>query len=183
MQRASSSSKFPIGSKLPSFRLPNVDGREIGDDYLREGKMALVVFTCNHCPYVKGSEAALIELVRQYQPAGLRTVAISANDSLKYPEDSFDRMKEKAVELNLPYPYLYDESQRVPRQFDAECTPECYLFDSSGVLVFHGAINDSPKNPEAVKNSFLAKALAQLSKGQKPEIAEAHPVGCSIKWR
>ncbi len=183
MERTSGSTKFPLGSKLPSFALPNTDGREVDDSYLREGKMALVVFTCNHCPYVKGSEAKLIELAKQYEPSALRVVAISSNDATKYPEDSFELMKSKAAELAIPYPYLYDESQDIARLFDAACTPECYLFDASGSLVFHGAINDSPKSAAGVSRAYLAKALQQLSEGQKPDPAEAHPIGCSIKWK
>jgi len=183
MQRSAGSDKFPIGSKLPKFNLPNVDGTSVGDRYLSDGAMSLVVFTCNHCPYVKGSEACLIELVTQYQAKELRVVAISSNDPIQYPDDGFEAMKEKARTMKLPYPYLFDESQLVAKAFDAACTPECYLFDGTQALVFHGAINDSPKNPAAVTNGFLAKALEQLAKGTKPDPQFAHPIGCSIKWR
>jgi peroxiredoxin len=183
MERSTGSQKFPLGSVIPSFTLPNVDGSSVGDRYLRDGTMALVVFTCNHCPYVKGSEAFLIELVEQYQSKGLRAVAISSNDAVQYPDDGLDAMKVKAREMKLPYPYLYDESQQVAKAFDAACTPECYLFDSAHTLAFHGAINDSPKNPSAVSNGFLARALQQLSQGLRPEPQFAHPIGCSIKWR
>jgi peroxiredoxin len=183
MERTTGSEKFPLGSTLPEFVLPNVDGRQVSDQYLREGKMALVVFTCNHCPYVKGSESQLVEIASRYAADGLRVVTISSNDAVKYPEDSFEKMKEKAQALKLPYPYLYDESQEVARLFDAACTPECYLFDSSGVLVFHGAINDSPKNLAGVSRAYLAKAVEQLHQGKRPDPSEAHPLGCSIKWR
>jgi peroxiredoxin len=183
MERATGSIKFPLGSALPTFALPSVDGATVGDTYLRDGSMALVVFTCNHCPYVKGSEAQLVELVKQYQAKGLRAVAVSSNDAAQYPDDAFEPMKIKAKEMKLPYPYLYDESQAVAKAFDAACTPECYLFDSKHELVFHGAINDSPKNPAAVSKGFLAQALDQLSKGMKPEPQFSHPIGCSIKWR
>lgn len=183
MERENSSDKFPIGSKLPTFNLPNVDGKQIGDSYLREGKFSLVVFTCNHCPYVKGSEAMLVELIKQYQSKGLKVAGISSNDARQYPDDSFEKMKEKAAHMNLPFPYLYDESQEVAKLFDAACTPECYLFDGSHLLVYHGGVNDNPKNASSVTKGYLARALAQVSEGKKPDPAFTHPLGCSIKWK
>jgi peroxiredoxin len=183
VERNNSSDRFPIGSKLPGFSLPDVSGRNINDHYLQGAKAALVVFTCNHCPYVKGSEAALIQLVRHFDSLGLKTLTINSNDASKYPEDSFDNMKAKAKALNLPYPYLYDESQKVARAFDAACTPECYLFDSTLKLVFHGTINENPKESSVAKKNFLWNAVDQLLKGQSPDPAFVHPIGCSIKWR
>ncbi len=183
MQRDLSSDKFPIGSKLPEFELPNVDGRNLGSRYLSEGKAALVVFTCNHCPYVKGSEMILIEAARKFEKAGLRVVAISSNDAAQYPEDSFENMKSKAKELELPYPYLYDQSQKVAKMFDAACTPECYLFNASQELVYHGAITDRPKEPGSERKDLLTPALEYALAGKEPVPCFIHPVGCSIKWR
>lgn len=183
MERTSGSSKFPIGSRLPSFKLPATNGSTVSENFLREGKMMLVAFTCNHCPYVKGSEQMLVSIVNDYAPAGLRAVAISSNDATQYPEDSLENMRVKSEQMKLPYPYLYDESQEVARQFDAACTPECYLFDAAGTLVYHGAINNSPRDPAKVRENHLAKALEQLSKGAKPEPSFVHPIGCSIKWK
>jgi len=183
MERTDSSSKFPLGSKLPGFNLPNVDGRQLGSDYLAGAKASLVVFSCNHCPYVKGSEAFLIDVVKQFAEQGLKTVAISSNDAVQYPEDSFEKMKEKSREMNLPYPYLYDESQQTAKLFDAACTPECYLFDSNQALVFHGTINDSPRDPTKVTNGYLARAIQQVLEGKQPDPSFVHPIGCSIKWK
>lgn len=183
MERDNASGKFPLGSSLPSFSLPNVDGTTIDDSYLRAGKAALVVFSCNHCPYVKGSDQLLIETSIKFASAGLKVVAINSNDAAKYPEDSFERMKEKAERLSLPFPYLYDESQEVARLFDAACTPECYLFDSSQKLVFHGAICESPKDSGASRANFISKAIGQLTAGETIKPAFIHPIGCSIKWK
>lgn len=183
MQRDETSQKFPLGSKLPSFSLRNVNGELLGDAFLRAGKAALVVFSCNHCPYVKGSEKFLIELVKNYEPLGLRTVTINSNDAAQYPEDSFDKMVEKSVSMGLPYPYLHDETQQVAKLFDAACTPECYLFDSAAKLVFHGTINDSPKDPSMAKVGYLAHAVGQVLEGKAPSPAFVHPLGCSIKWK
>ncbi len=184
MERSELSSSFTIGSSLPSFTLPSVDGITLeSTEYLGSGKAALVIFTCNHCPYVKGSEEELNKLISEFQPQGLRVVAISSNDATQYPDDSFERMKEKSDSLKLSYPYLYDESQQVAKLFDAACTPECYLFDGNKKLVFHGTINDSPRYPEKASKSFLAQAIKQVLAGEPANPNFVHPIGCSIKWK
>lgn len=182
MQRTESSSSLPLGSKLPAFKLKNVDGRMLDQSYLN-GRANLVGFLCNHCPYVKGSEEMLIEIVRRFEPQGLRAVTINSNDALTYPEDSFEMMQTKAREMNLPYPYLHDETQNVACLFDAACTPEFYLFDSSGTLVYHGTINDSPRDPAKVKQDYLSAAIAAILQAKQPDPAFVHPLGCSIKWK
>jgi peroxiredoxin len=183
MERDLVSEKFPIGSTLPKFSLPNIDGNNIGSDYLMKGKGSVVVFSCNHCPYVKGSDLALSEIASRFQERGIKFVAISSNDAAQYPDDSFEKMKVKAQEMKLPFPYLYDETQEVAKLFDAACTPECYVFDETQTLVFHGTINNSPRFPNEVKDHFLANALEQLLAGQKPNPSFVHPIGCSIKWK
>lgn len=183
MERAEGSLKFPIGTPIPSFSLPNVDGTSIDTNYLKDSQAALVVFACNHCPYVVGSEKMLFDTIREFQQQGLKAVLISSNDPVKYPEDSFDKMKEKAKLDSIPCPYLFDESQDIARAFDAQCTPECYLFDESGKLVFHGTINNSPRDPGNVKTNYLKAALDQLFGNKKPDPSFVHPIGCSIKWR
>jgi peroxiredoxin len=182
MQRPSSSSKFPLGSSLPKFTLKNVDGRTIDNNYFQGSKAALVVFTCNHCPYVKGSDNEFLEIVKRFMSRGLKVIAISSNDAEKYPEDGPEKMKEKAKALDLPYPYLYDASQEVARRFDAQCTPECYLFDEKLELVFHGALNDSPREPSRVSKHFLSEAVEAVLNSEIPALQYAPPLGCSIKW-
>jgi len=188
MERDTAGEKFPIGSRIPTFSLPNVDGQQLGSEYLLESSTgrsaaALVAFTCNHCPYVKGSEDKLIELVKLYEPRGLKAIAISSNDALQYPDDSFDKMKEKSKQMKLPYPYLYDETQQVARLFDAACTPELYLFDRAGKLVYHGAINDSPRDPTKVTKEYLRDAIEAVIAGEQPAKSFINPLGCSIKWK
>lgn len=184
MERTESSSNFPLGSSLPFFSLPCVDGSTVeSSEYLSSGKAALVIFTCNHCPYVKGSEAELNNLIADLQPQGLRVIAISSNDASQYPDDSFEKMKEKSDIFKLSYPYLYDESQAVAKLFDAACTPECYLFDGRQKLVFHGTINDSPRDPTKASKSYLAEAIKQVLAGQSVNPSFVHPIGCSIKWK
>jgi peroxiredoxin len=183
MERTATSVTFSLGSKLPTFDLRNVDGKMTGPSYFTNGKAYLVAFLCNHCPYVKGSEEMLITIVRQFEKDGLKTLAISSNDASKYPEDGFEKMVEKAREMNLPYPYLYDETQDVARQFDAACTPEFYLFDRNHTLVYHGTINDSPRDPSKVTKDYLSKAISAALEGQTPNPQFVHPLGCSIKWK
>lgn len=183
MERESISTTFPLGSALPSFDLLNVDGRRVGANYFKDAKAALVAFGCNHCPYVKGSEDMLIRVVNRFQSEGLKTVVINSNDAGKYPEDSFEKMKEKATAMSLPYPYLHDESQEVAKLFDAACTPEFYLFNQDGKLVYHGTINDSPRDASKVTKDYLSKAVEATLAGETPDPQFVHPLGCSIKWR
>jgi peroxiredoxin len=183
MERESQSVKLPLGSELPHFSLPNIDGRTIDSNYFQGSPASLVVFTCNHCPYVKGSEHLLIDVVKRFLSQGLKVVAINSNDPVKYPDDSFDKMKAKALDLKLPYPYLFDESQAVAKRFDAQCTPECFLFDLNAKLVFHGAINDSPRDSSKATRPYLADAVAAVIAGDVPEAQFVHPLGCSIKWK
>jgi peroxiredoxin len=183
MERETISATFPLGSPLPSFELVNVDGTRIGSEYLLGAKAGLVAFLCNHCPYVKGSEDMLISIVKRFQGEGLKTLAINSNDAVKYPEDSYEKMREKAVAHSLPYPYLHDESQEVALLFDAACTPEFYLFDHEGKLVYHGTINDSPRDSSRVTKDYLSKAIESVLEGRTPEPQFVHPLGCSIKWK
>jgi peroxiredoxin len=183
MERSSVSERFAIGSELPHFSLPSVDGSVVTDQFFSGAAASLVVFTCNHCPYVKGSEAMLNTIVKRFIPEGLKVVAISSNDSVQYPDDGFAQMKEKAVREQLPYPYLYDESQAVAKAFDAACTPEIYLFDRSHKLVFHGTVNDSPRDPSKVSKEYLSDAISAVIAGEVPPQQFVHAIGCSIKWK
>jgi thiol-disulfide isomerase/thioredoxin len=183
MQREQTSEKLTFGSVIPSFAVKNVDGNLIGSEYLTGAKAYLVGFLCNHCPYVKGSEQMLIEIVKLFEGDGLKTVTINSNDAVKYPEDSYQKMQDKHTEMKLPYPYLYDESQSVAKLFDAACTPEFYLFNSDRKLVYHGTINDSPRDPSKVSNEYLSQAIASVLEGMQPEPRFVNPLGCSIKWK
>jgi peroxiredoxin len=182
MERSEQGQNFPIGSKIPQFSLLGTDGKQYDSaDHFSGAAFYLVVFSCNHCPYVKGSDAMLNECITTYQKKGLKAVVISSNDALQYPEDSYEKMREKAKDM--PCPYLYDETQAVAKMFDAQCTPECYLFNSERALVFHGAINDSPRDVSQVKQSHLATAIDQLLAGANPKPQFVHSIGCSIKWK
>ncbi len=183
INRESPSSKFPLGSALPNFKLLATDGSLIGDSDLKGRVGTLIVFTCNHCPYVKGSDDMMVENLTLAASSGLGVALISSNDPTQYPEDSYEKMQEKHSRLNLPCPYLWDETQDVAKLFDAQCTPECYLFDKDGILVYHGTVNDSPRDPSSVTINYLKNAVTQLASGEPLNPPYTHPFGCSIKWR
>lgn len=181
--RENQSASFGIGSHMPKFRLKSVDESWIDETYFAASKCSLIVFSCNHCPYVKGSEEMLISTIKKFSREDLKCVSISANDPIQYPEDSFENMKRKAEAMKLPYPYLFDEDQSVAPLFDAECTPECYLFDGNYKLVYQGAINDSPRDASKVTKNYLETAITQVLEGQTPHPSFVHSIGCSIKWK
>ena len=186
MKREEQSTILPDGALLPDFKLPSTTGALIDTKDFAPNAVLLVAFICNHCPYVKGSDQELIALVNEFNeqgPSNFVAVGISSNDALQYPEDSFDLMQVKSLEMNLPYQYLYDETQEVAKLFDAVCTPEYFLFDHSKHLVFHGAINDSPRDASKVTKHFLRDALNQVFAGTTPLVSYAHSIGCSIKWK
>lgn len=183
MERNSTSDKFPIGASLPEFRLPSVDGSVIDRSYFVGAKAALIIFSCNHCPYVRGTEEMLHQIIDSFDNRGLRVALISSNDASKYPEDSFEKMREKASNQGVRFPYLYDESQAAAKKFDAACTPECYLFDQELKLAFHGAITDRPKDKGGDRADYLSPAIESVLSGQKPNPNFVNPIGCSIKWK
>jgi peroxiredoxin len=171
------------GDKAIPFNLPGVDDKEHSfDDYA--GKSAIVViFSCNHCPYVRAWEDRMVQIQADYAGKGVQLVVINANDESKYPDDSFPKMKERAREKKFNFPYLRDEPQSVARAYGAERTPEVFLFDRNSVLRYHGTIDDNYDDPKAVKEHYLRMALDAVLAGKPVSIAETKPVGCSIKWK
>ncbi|MEW5957900.1 MAG: thioredoxin family protein [Chloroflexota bacterium] len=175
--------KLKIGDKAIPFALPGVDGREHAlADYMDQ-KVVVVFFSCNHCPYVRAWEDRMVQLQADYAGRGVRLLAISPNDVEKYPADSFPKMKERAQEKGFNFPYLYDETQEVARYYGAERTPEFFVFDSAGVLRYHGALDDNYEDPTAVTHQYLRDALEAVLTGETPAIAQTPPIGCTIKWK
>ncbi|MCB9029543.1 MAG: thioredoxin family protein [Deltaproteobacteria bacterium] len=183
MQREEQSKILPIGSKLPSFTLQDTNEENFNSEQCELEHGLLVMFSCNHCPYVKGTDETVIRLAKEFQKRGIKFIAINSNDPVAYPEDSFENMQVKVEEMNIPFQYLFDQKQEVAKQFDAACTPEAYLFDHEKRLVYHGAICDNPKYPSQVQKMYLQDAIEQLLKGEDPAPNYVHPLGCSIKWR
>lgn len=172
-----------IGNKAIPFSLPGVDGQDYSLGDAMDGKGVIVVFSCNHCPYVRAYEDRMIKIQADYGPQGIPMLAINSNDSVKYPADSFDSMKARAQEKGFNFPYLHDETQEVARQYGAERTPEFFLFDSDGTLKYHGALDDNYDDPTAVKKSYLRDAIDALLTNQTPATMNTAPVGCTIKWK
>ncbi len=171
-----------IGAKAPDFNLPGVDGKNHSLSSFSDKKILVVVFTCNHCPYVQGWEDRLIAIQREYEPKGVQLVGINANETKNYPEDSFDQMVIRAKEKRFNFPYLRDEDQRVAKAYDAACTPEIYVFDSERKLQYHGRVDDNYQNPKAVKSHDLKNALDDLLANGPVQNPETPAMGCSIKW-
>ncbi len=172
-----------IGDPLPTFSLPGVDDRTYTPEDFRDAEILVVIFSCNHCPYVKAYEDRMIQIAKDYVDRGVRFVLINANDPEQYPDDSFENMKIRAREKGYPFPYLYDASQDVPRAFGAGRTPEVFVFDRERRLRYKGAIDDAWDDPQAVKRAYLREALDALLRGQEPPVTETPAVGCTIKWR
>ena len=171
-----------LGTETPSFELPGVDGADHSLDDYRDAKLLALVQYCNHCPYVLAWEGRLMALAGDYADRGVRVVAVNSNDAARYPEDSFERMKERAEELDFPFDYLFDASQSLAQALGAERTPEVFLFDEKRRLRYHGAIDDS-RDETAVSRSYLREAIDALLAGKEPPVAETEAAGCTVKWK
>lgn len=173
-----------IGQKGPDFTLPGVDGQSYAlSDLVQSHRAVAVIFSCNHCPYVRAWEGRMIEVQRDYQDKGVVLVAINPNDAVKYPDDAFEPMKQRAAQEGFNFLYLRDESQQVARDYSGERTPHVFLLDSQGVVRYRGAIDDNHENPDAVQHTYLRDALDAVLAGKSPDITETPAVGCTIKWK
>jgi peroxiredoxin len=172
-----------FGTPAPDFRLPGTDGKTYTLNDLRGPNGLLVMFICNHCPYVQAVRERIVRDVKELQALGMKAVAISSNDAKDYPEDSFDNMKKVALAWNLPMPYLYDESQEVAKRFGAVCTPDFFGYNKDLQLQYRGRLDASRKEavPDAPRDLFEAmKQVAQTGSGPTDQIPS---MGCSIKWK
>jgi peroxiredoxin len=182
--------QMPIESKAaqsgvpcPDFRLPGVDGKTHARDDFAPSRVLVVMFICNHCPYVQAVEDRIIALAREFGPRGVQLVGICSNDAATYPDDAFDKLAERWRTKNYGFPYLHDESQAVARDFGAVCTPDIYVYDQDRRLAYRGRIDDSWKDETKVTRRELAAALEALVGGGRPSPEQKPSVGCSIKWK
>lgn len=166
----------------PAFDLPGVDGRNHTLEEYEDAPVLVIVQSCNHCPYVLAWEGRINSLAREYADRGVRIVAVSSNDAVAYPADSFEAMVEHARGAGYVFDYLYDESQDVARALGTERTPEAFVFDSDRRLVYHGAVDDNRDEAE-VTTHYLRDGIEAALAGETPEIADTAPVGCTVKWR
>ena len=178
------SANMALGTTAPAFDLPDPKGRRHALKDFAEAKALLVVFMCNHCPYVKHLKKALVAFATKYQSRGLGMVAINANDWSRYAEDSPQKMQVDIDTYGYPFPYLVDESQAVTKSYGAVCTPEFYLFDGGRKLFYHGRFDDSsPGNGRPVTGKDLAMAVEAALAGEPHPREQTPAMGCSIKWR
>lgn len=165
------SQTISFGAEAPDFSLPGIDDKTYTLASFKGKKALIVVFMCNHCPYVQAVWDRLIALQKEFGPAGVQFVGINANDPETYPEDSFEKMKRYAAERGQNFPYLRDETQEVAKKYGAVCTPDIFVYDSDQKLAYHGRVDE------------LSNALKVLVEGKKPSQDQKPSMGCSIKWK
>ena len=181
---------LPIGQPAPDFDLPGVDGKRYSLKNFAGCRGLVVVFSCNHCPYVVGSEDRMIRFALEYAPKGVAFVAINANETDNHPTDSFEHMVERAREKNFPFHYLRDESQDVARAYGALRTPHYFLFARGGenedgpwALRYTGRMDDNPRTTGAERTHELVDALEAVLAGRTPPVEVTNPIGCNVKWK
>ena len=178
------STMLPLGTTAPDFKLPDTNGKTVSLPDFKDKTALLVLFICNHCPYVKHIRAGLAQLAREYLPKQAAIVGINSNDVANYPEDSPERMKAEVKSAGYLFPYLYDETQAVAKAYRAACTPDIYLFDKNRKLVYRGQFDDSrPGNGVPVTGKDLRAALDAVLAGKPVPQNQTASIGCNIKWK
>lgn len=172
-----------LGDAAPDFSLRGADGRTHTRDGFKDKQVLVIIFSCNHCPYVQAYEDRMIAIQRDYQDRAVQLVAINSNEDRYHPEDSFERMVERAQSKNFNFPYLRDASQDVAKAYGATHTPHLFVFDRDRRLRYTGKIDDNWQNPNAVKRRYLRDSLDALLQGTLPTEAQTHAIGCTIKWQ
>lgn len=171
-----------IGEKAPNFSLPATDGRTYSLESFQDSPILVIVFSCNHCPYVVGSEDRMIAFANDYQSRGVQLVAINSNAVTTYADDSFDHMVVRAREKGFPFPYLHDGSQQTALDYGALRTPHFYAFDSERKLRYTGRMDDNPKFPGQETTRELRDAIEDLLHGREVAVPLTNPLGCNVKW-
>jgi len=179
------SNMMPLGTKAPDFNLlDTVSGKRQCLDELKSDKATVIMFICNHCPFVKHVDEALVSLANDYMKKGVKFIAISSNDVEHYPQDGPDLMKEEAEKVGYPFPYLYDETQEVAKAYDAACTPDFYIFDAEMTCAYRGQLDAArPGNELMVTGEDIRNALDDILAGQPVARTQKPSLGCNIKWK
>jgi peroxiredoxin len=175
--------KLKIGSRAPSFSLPAIDGKFYNLNTFADKKILIVIFSCNHCPYVQAYEDRIIAIQKEFEKDSVQVVAINSNDDNKYPDDSFEEMKKRATDKNFNFPYLRDERQDVAKAYGATHTPQIFLFDANRKLKYEGKIDDNWQEPDKVKSKYLRDAITEVLAGKEVSVPETFSIGCTIKWK
>jgi len=179
------SKMIPLGTVAPGFELPDtISGSTFSLNDLKSEVATVIMFICNHCPYVKHVRQELVRITNEYMEKDVSFIAICSNDIVSYPEDSPERMKEEALAWGYQFPYLFDETQQVAKNYDAVCTPEFYLFDKNLVLVYRGQLDGArPNNESPLDGKDLRDALDNVISGNPVNEYQIPSVGCNIKWK
>ena len=181
---AVTSTMLPLGTRAPDFRLPDPSGRVWARDDFAGAPALLVMFLCNHCPYVRHIRDALASATREFQERGVATVGINSNDIAAYPDDAPERMEEEARAVGYEFPYLFDETQEVASAYRAACTPDFFVFDGGRRLVYRGQFDDSrPANRRNVTGADLRAAIDAVLTGRAVTLEQQPSMGCNIKWK
>ena len=181
---AVNSTMLPLGTPAPDFRLPDTEGNLVARDDFRAAPALLVMFICNHCPYVIHIRDGLAAFGREYRARGLAMVAINSNDASAYPDDRPEKMVAERRRAGYVFPYLYDETQAVARAYRAACTPDFFLFDRARRLVYRGQFDDSrPGSGRPVSGADLRAAADAVLAGAAPSAEQRPSIGCNIKWK
>ena len=170
------------GDKLPNFNLNAVDGKTYSPSSFQSSKVLVIMFTCNHCPYVQAYEERLISLQKEFKDKGVNFIAINANDEVNYPADSFENMIKRAKEKGYTFPYLRDKTQEIAKTFGASYTPEVFVFDENKTLQYHGRIDDNWQEPDKVTKKHLKEAIEAILSNKKIERPDTQAIGCTVKW-
>lgn len=174
---------LPLGTEIIDFQLPATDGKEYSPADFADKKVLVIIFMCNHCPYVKAVIDRLISIQADYAEKGVQLIGINSNDPEDYPEDSFESMQAWVEEKGINFVYCQDLSQEVGRAYQAQCTPDIYVFDENRKLAYHGRIDDNWQEPEKVEKHELREALDALVAGNPVPEVQNPSMGCSIKWK
>ena len=178
------STMLPLGTSAPAFSLPNINGKVVSLQDFDGAPALLVIFMCNHCPYVKHVASELVRLASDYQPKGVAIVAISSNDIVAHPDDAPDKMREESERQGYSFPYLYDESQSVAQAYHAACTPDFFLFNAKQELAYRGQLDDSrPKSDRPLTGKDLRNAIDSVLAGMEVDEPQRPSIGCNIKWK
>jgi len=171
-----------LGAQAPDFLLPATDGQDYRLADFKDAKVLVIFFTCNHCPYVLGSDEVTRQTAERFAPQGVRFVAINSNSRHTHPEDSFDHMVARMEQLKFPWVYLYDESQMVARAYGALRTPHFFVFDEQRKLIYTGRGVDNPRDTSRMTVNDLANALEDHLAGRPVRVPLTNPIGCNVKW-
>ena len=177
------SSMVPLGTTVIDFKLPGIDGKEYSLKSFAAYKVLVIIFMCNHCPYVKAVIQRLIDLQQEVLAQGVRLIGINCNDAINYPDDSFESMHSVSKGWGMNFPYLFDESQEVAKTYDAVCTPDIYVYGKERKLLYRGRIDDNWEKPDKVAHRDLEQAIEYTLEEKEVPGEQIPSMGCSIKWK